>query len=427
MESTLEEYIANQEHLVRQAAEAIPHQFTQCTYNLGALRQPVYLCITCKDPRGICAACSVACHTDHEQLELFPKRDFRCDCPTSSLPHPCSLHKTLESPNSSNAYGQNFTGAFCRCGREYDANTERETMIQCLACEDWFHESCCNLRERPSDEPDAPEPEPASVDPPTLDGQTVPSIPAEDNDVDDAASDASSSGLPPPLIRADDYDSFVCAGCVRSIPILTRYAGTEGCMIVVRDKPEDAWRVYTPETPKTDIEVAESDALPGSKRPLDAAAEERDAKRPRITCLAPAPNPIAQQILSKSNITVVTEDACPQGTGDVFLTEGFRERWCRCAECLPQLEAHSWLVKEDETYEPPEDPESGLSLEELGMRALNRLPRERAIDGIHAFNSMRDKLVGYLKPFAQEGKVVGDEDVKAFFEELREQQKKGSA
>jgi hypothetical protein len=31
----------------------------------------------------------------------------------------------------------------------------------------------------------------------------------------------------------------------------------------------------------------------------------------------------------------------------------------------------------------------GLSLEELGMRALQKLPRERQIDGIRAFNSMR--------------------------------------
>ena len=35
------------------------------------------------------------------------------------------------------------------------------------------------------------------------------------------------------------------------------------------------------------------------------------------------------------------------------------------------------------------DSNSGLSLEELGMRALHRLPRDRAIDGIHAFNAMR--------------------------------------
>ncbi len=30
-----------------------------------------------------------------------------------------------------------------------------------------------------------------------------------------------------------------------------------------------------------------------------------------------------------------------------------------------------------------------LSLEELGLRALDRLPRDRALDGIRAFNTMR--------------------------------------
>lgn len=69
------------------------------------------------------------------------------------------------------------------------------------------------------------------------------------------------------------------------------------------------------------------------------------------------------------------------------------------------------MLQEEETYEPPEDPDSGilpllidlasaftetlrsgLSLEELGMRALQQLPRERAIDGIMAFNAMRSVL-----------------------------------
>ena len=31
----------------------------------------------------------------------------------------------------------------------------------------------------------------------------------------------------------------------------------------------------------------------------------------------------------------------------------------------------------------------GLSLEELGIRALERIPRDKAIDGIHAFNELR--------------------------------------
>lgn len=77
------------------------------------------------------------------------------------------------------------------------------------------------------------------------------------------------------------------------------------------------------------------------------------------------------------------------------------------------MQARPYLLEEEDTYEPPEDPDSGelhqlkllipivdniynrvflcegLSLEELGMRALERIPRDKAIDGIHAFQEMR--------------------------------------
>ena len=97
--ATLSSVLASQAELVQEAALALPHQFSQCTYSLGPIRQAVYLCLTCTPPsstttapRGVCAACSIACHTDHEQLELFPKRAFRCDCPTRGLAHACTLH-----------------------------------------------------------------------------------------------------------------------------------------------------------------------------------------------------------------------------------------------------------------------------------------------------------------------------------------------
>jgi E3 ubiquitin-protein ligase UBR7 len=135
MSNTLSEILASQDQLLREAALALPHQFTHCTHSLGYIRQAVYLCLTCAATRGICSACSIACHTEHEQVELFPKRHFRCDCPTSALSHSCTLHKTLEEENTENKYGPNFKVMFCRCGRTYDAQTERETMIQCLACE----------------------------------------------------------------------------------------------------------------------------------------------------------------------------------------------------------------------------------------------------------------------------------------------------
>ena len=170
MASTLSEYIQSQEELVKEAALALPHQFSKCTYSLGPLRyesflqatimndilswnrQAVYLCITCPEARGLCSACSIACHTHHEQVELwasdhqwkcclrlisfrFPKRNFRCDCPTEAIAHPCSLNPKIELENTSNQYTQNFRAIFCRCGRPYDAKTEKETMIQCLSCE----------------------------------------------------------------------------------------------------------------------------------------------------------------------------------------------------------------------------------------------------------------------------------------------------
>lgn len=160
--ASLVSLISSQDTLLRAAALALPHTFDRCTYQLGYLRQHVHLCLTCSGEEatssasgppsrkgrahGLCGACSIACHGDHAQIELFPKREFRCDCPTRLLDHPCSLAATAGSTNGVkleinefNKYNQNFYdgGRFCRCHAPYDAETERETMVQCLVCEDW--------------------------------------------------------------------------------------------------------------------------------------------------------------------------------------------------------------------------------------------------------------------------------------------------
>jgi E3 ubiquitin-protein ligase UBR7 len=56
------------------------------------------------------------------------------------------------------------------------------------------------------------------------------------------------------------------------------------------------------------------------------------------------------------------------------------------------------------------------------MQALSRLPRAQAIDGVHAFNNMRDELMAYLRPFAEGGQIVQAKDVMQFFEERRDRE-----
>ncbi|OJA16444.1 hypothetical protein AZE42_03811 [Rhizopogon vesiculosus] len=421
---SLIEFVASQDELVREAALTLPHEFSRCTYSLGPIRQAVYLCLTCAVPRGLCSSCSIACHTHHEQIELFPKRNFRCDCPTTAIPHGCTLHRSPEGENLENKYDQNFRSIFCRCSRPYDPKSERETMIQCLTCEDWFHESCLHLRTRPSSRQASPIPETK--------------VTAHDDDANDDQSEASSSGLPPPLISAEDYDAFICSSCVCSIDTLRRYAGTQGAIMVVRDTEDSSWRkldgdasgMNASTTTEGDLlDIDDSLAAPGQKRSRSQSFHSEGPERkkqhispePSSPCLAPSPNPVAQAIFQGSQLLSDTEASL--GAGDVFLTEGWRERWCRCSRCFPSLSGHPYLLEEEETYEPPEDPDSGLSLEELGMRALERLPRDRAIDGIRAFNDMRDDLLAYLRPFAQEGRIVSEADVRLFFESLREGQR----
>lgn len=198
--------------------------------------------------------------------------------------------------------------------------------------QDWFHESCLNLRERPSERPLSPE---------------------EHADADDDASSASSD-LPPALLTADDYDALICGACVRRIPILRRCAGTPGVLMVVRDASEQPWRVIGKEENIQDsvtVDVAEEAKPPeadvGGKRARSPEDTEiPTAKRPRVStdpprfppCLAPSENPIAQKVVSSTSEQTTNGDADQSATtsepssvgGDVFLTEGWRERWCQC-------------------------------------------------------------------------------------------------
>ncbi|CAI7894936.1 unnamed protein product [Closterium sp. NIES-53] len=100
-------------------------------------------------PAGICTSCSLKCHDGHELVELYTKRRFRCDCGTSkfhgSVVPSCQLKPDKDPSNEHNEYNQNYAGVYCNCRRPYpdpedEAGGGETDMIQCVVCEDWFHE-----------------------------------------------------------------------------------------------------------------------------------------------------------------------------------------------------------------------------------------------------------------------------------------------
>lgn len=61
------------------------------------------------------------------------------------------------------------------------------------------------------------------------------------------------------------------------------------------------------------------------------------------------------------------------------------------------------------------------SLMNAGIRVLNTLPRVQAIEGIIAYNHIKNALSKFLRPYAEEGKVVTEDAIREFFEKQKEE------
>jgi E3 ubiquitin-protein ligase UBR7 len=112
-----------------------------------------------------------------------------------------------------------------------------------------------------------------------------------------------------------------------------------------------------------DSDKPDSDTVQGKKRSLNSSpsSDAPSVKRSRTSgtsvdtsqraCLAPAVHPFAQAVFTQSGVQTL-------GVGDIFLSGDWRKRWCSCDSCLSDLRKHPYLLEEEETYEPPEDPDS---------------------------------------------------------------------
>ena len=420
--------------------------FDSCTNVLGPLRQCVFSCLTCNPPppdpaapyeapAGICYACSIQCHGEHTLVEIFNKRNFTCDCGTTrfSANSPCTLRmdpKTnqkgvhSEEPHNKdggNVYNQNFRNRFCSCECDYDPFQQKGTMFQCVGLgthltggcgEDWYHPGCLvglgtKWYEGMKGEDKGKEKVPAE---------------GEGEDTEDPP-------MPPGFPAEDSFEGFLCYKCVDSNPWIKRYAGSAGFLPAVFCEPAET-NGSTANGTATSSAAASSVALANSSVSSETA-EDGSKKRKADELDDAASNPEKRTKTSEnSNCKFDRLPPAPTGKFSLFFKEGFRDHLCRCASCYKLLEAHHQLREEEETYEPPLSDGTGSedggasthgsgSLYERGESVLKNIDRVRAIEGVMAYNMMKEKLKPLFETFAGSGKAISADDIKDYFAKLR--------
>lgn len=148
-EISLFEVAERQRILEIAARKQFPYDPSECTLYMDIPpRQLLFACLTCSSTNAICYACALRCHDDHDLVDLYSKRGYKCDCGTSRIPQTqCTLRRTEHDESANTHYGQNFRGTFCVCHESVkDSSYGRGAMFQCLLgirCEeDWFHARC---------------------------------------------------------------------------------------------------------------------------------------------------------------------------------------------------------------------------------------------------------------------------------------------
>ncbi|KAI0857075.1 putative zinc finger in N-recognin-domain-containing protein [Xylaria cubensis] len=472
---TAADFIRDQMQLEADAREALPYSFKNCTRPLGSLRQNIYACLTCNPPpsdsgldsgnpfsaAGICYSCSVQCHGDHELVEIFQKRNFTCDCGTTRFKpdQPCTLrinpdtntrgnvHSELPDPN--NKYNQNFRNRFCSCSIDYKPQEQKGTMFQCLGLgthetggcgEDWYHPGCLVgqgpqwYEKLPKRDPSRPASNSATLAPISEDPPQEADNEQQTNEPGIVENDDGDVPLPDGFPEEEDFDFLLCYKCVEAYPWIKRYAGTLGFLPPVLRKSDDR-AGEVPASKKRRLEDEDSttstDVESNKRIKSNPSAEVEDNMSAPL-----ASNDVPTKVEGEEtkDITQSKTPECkltllppaPIGVFSIPLRADFRDHLCHCPSCFPNLKPHPQLLEQEEDYEPPLSEASGDgsthgsgSLYERGESALKNVDRVRAIEGVMAYNNLKEKLKPFFQEFAESGKAIGAEDIKNYFAKLR--------
>ncbi|RXG51518.1 putative E3 ubiquitin-protein ligase UBR7 [Armadillidium vulgare] len=144
-----------------------------------------------------------------------------------------------------------------------------------------------------------------------------------------------------------------------------------------------------------------------------------------------------ENISLNSEVTCKIKEAkdCSPVSETLFLKENWRKDLCTCGSCdeLYKNLKVSFLVDPEDTVTYYESQgRSKRALAPSGVQreidALSSLDRITRTELVHEYNNLSTSLRDYLRKFAENGKVVRDEDIREFFSQLsaNKKQKKDS-
>lgn len=240
----------------------------------------------------------------------------------------------------------------------------------------------------------------------------------------DPEDDDEESLLPPGFPDEDDFEGFLCYKCVESNPWIKRYSDTPGFLPPVFFEQQSSTKSEHVDTGfkkrKAEDDVEQQGGAKSIKtEALEAVKGNDDDAHP------------TQKNNSSGSSSCKLDSLRPAPTGrfSLFFREGFRSYFCQCGVCFRRMDAHPQLLEEEEVYEPPMSEDGGSqqagsthgsgSLLERGESALRNVDRVRAIEGVMAYNHLKEQLKPFFQQFAESGKTVSAEDVKAYFAKLR--------
>jgi len=239
--------------------------------------------------------------------------------------------------------------------------------------------------------------------------------------------------LPPGFPAEEDFEHLICYKCTAAHPWIKRYAGASGFLVGVAHHDSTSKGAETRVESEPSALVAPSSPS-GKRKASDSDLDNYSEGQVKKWKPDEEPSPPSLKTkIAENTCTWSTLTEAPPTPTSLFLQADFRDHLCRCFSCFPRLAPHPQLLEEEEVYEPPQSEDGSevanvpgsvrsagsRSLLDRGEAALSNMDRVRAIEGVMAYNHLRDKVKDFLKPFAESGQAVGAEDVKKYFEKLR--------